>query len=138
MTVVIDASMALAWLFERQSLEEAERADALLLRCGHEAWCVPPLWHLEVLNALVVAERRGVLESERSDLFLERLGALPIDTDPSPAEVRRDALFELARRFKLSAYDAAYLELSLRLGAKLASFDRPLAQAAQAAGCALV
>ncbi|MFO8238022.1 MAG: type II toxin-antitoxin system VapC family toxin [Prochlorococcaceae cyanobacterium] len=137
MTLVLDASMALAWIFERESAVEAEQAQRLLDRCGAESWVVPALWHLEVANALVVAERRGVIQPELSGSFLERLDALPIDTEPELPSSRRDGRLSLARRYGLSIYDATYLELCLRLGARLASHDRRLLAAAQAAGVCL-
>ena len=40
----------------------------------------------------------------------------------------------LARRYRLSAYDAAYLELALRTGLPLATLDAGLAKAAATAG----
>jgi len=89
---------------------------------------------LEVGNALVVAERRGVIQETMSTAFLERLGALPIDTDPEPLTSSRIQLLTLARSHRLSVYDAAYLELSLRVGGRLASFDRRLRAATDAAG----
>lgn len=131
MTVVIDASMALAWVIERAEVEEAAQAEALLRCCGEELWWVPPLWHLEVINALVVAERRKVIGIRQSDPFLERLHALPIQTDPMPEEGCRRAVLSLARTLQLSAYDARYLELTQRLGARLATFDRRLRAAAE-------
>ena len=131
MTVVIDASMALAWVIERAQSDEAAQAEALLRRCGEETWWVPPLWHLEVINALVVAERRRVIESGQSDRFLHRLQALPIQTDGMPEESCRGAVLSLARATKLSAYDARYVELAQRLGARLATFDRRLHAAAE-------
>jgi hypothetical protein len=54
--VVIDASMALAWLFERQQPKDIEQANRLLGACGKSPWWVPSLWHQEVANALLVAE----------------------------------------------------------------------------------
>ena len=67
--LVIDASMALAWVFERQQPEDGLRASRLLSTCGNQPWWVPGLWHLEVANALLVAERPGVIRSSASDLF---------------------------------------------------------------------
>ena len=54
--VVIDASMALAWLFERQQPQDIEQANRLLGDCGESPRWVPSIWHLEVANALLVAE----------------------------------------------------------------------------------
>lgn len=130
--VVIDASMALAWLFERQQPKDIEQANRLLSACGVSPWWVPSIWHLEVANALLVAERRSVLPRAESDCFLARLGCLPILTDTDPLPARRPRILALARDQGLSSYDATYLELAQRLGASLASFDRQLNQAASA------
>ena len=138
MTLVLDASMALAWVFERQQAKDAARASQLLATCGEEPWWVPGLWQLEVANALLVAELRGLIEPEASDLFRARLASLPISCDDDTAQERQSRLVVLARCHGLSSYDATYLELAQRLGARLASFDRRLNQAATAAGVALV
>ena len=129
--LVMDASMALAWVFERQQPEDGLRASRLLSSCGNQPWWVPGLWHLEVANALLVAERRGVITSRASDLFRARLQALPIETDATPVQDSEPRVLAIARAQGLSSYDAAYLELAQRLGARLASFDRRLNEAAQ-------
>lgn len=136
--IVIDASMALAWLFERQQPIDRARANRLLAACGEVPWWIPGLWHLEVINALLVAERRSVLPQTDSDRFLSRLSNLPILTEAEPTSERRARILALARAHGLSSYAATYLELAQRLGAALASFDRQLNQAAQASGVPLV
>jgi predicted nucleic acid-binding protein len=130
--VVIDASMALAWLFERQQPQDIEQANRLLGTCGESPWWVPSIWHLEVANALLVAERRSVLPQAESDCFLAKLSSLPISTDTDPLPARRLRILALARNHGISSNDATYLELAQRLGATLASFDRQLNQAASA------
>ena len=135
--IVIDASMALAWVFERQQASDVARADQLLNSCGSQPWWVPALWHLEVANALLVAERRGVIQAHANDLFRNRLRALPITTDATPLPDSEPRIITLARAQGLSSYDASYLELAHRLGASLASFDARLNRAAEAVGVAL-
>lgn len=135
--IVIDASMALAWVFERQQPCDSERANRLLAACGEVPWWIPGLWHLEVANALLVAERRSVLPQLDSDRFLAHLNSLPITTDARATQERSSRILALARSHGLSSYDATYLELAQRLGAALASFDRQLNQAASAIGIAL-
>lgn len=137
MTLVIDASMALAWVFEREQTSDAARANRLLAACGDQAWWVPGLWHLEVVNALLVAERRRVIESSASDLFLARLSGLPICMDGDLGPEQQPRLTALARAHGLSSYDATYLDLAQRLGATLASFDRKLNQTAADLGVPL-
>jgi len=122
--------MALAWLFERQRPEESDRAEAVLAGCGAESWIVPVLWHLEITNALLVAERRGVISQEKSEHFLRRLLALPIETDDTAIASIRGPIEAIARTHCLTAYDATYLELAQRCSGSLASFDRKLMQAA--------
>jgi predicted nucleic acid-binding protein len=129
--------MALAWVFERQHPADARRASRLLQACGETPWWVPGLWHLEVTNALLVAERRSLLPQEDSDVFLARLNALPIQRDPDPSPDRRARILALARAHGLTSYDATYLELAQRLGAILASFDQQLNRAAASAGTGL-
>jgi predicted nucleic acid-binding protein len=137
LSLVVDASLTLAWVFERQSLHERQLADRLLDGLLIEEAFVPWIWHLEVANALLVAERRGVLTQARSTDFLARLGALPIRTDPASPLETTERITSLGRSFQLSSYDASYLELALRLGLGLASFDRALLVAASAAGVAV-
>ena len=124
--IVVDASVALAWLLED---EDDPRANRILDRLAEDVALVPQLWHLETRNALIAAERRGRL-SERE--VKERLGALnsiPIQTDDEPDF---QAAFDLARKHGLSFYDALYLELAKRRDAELATLDRALGRAATA------
>jgi predicted nucleic acid-binding protein len=137
LTLVIDASMALAWVFERQQANDAARASQLLAACGEDPWWVPGLWHLEVANALLVAERRSLIAPADSDLFLSRLSGLPLQTDGDAEKAHQSQVITLARAHGLSSYDATYLDLAHRLGAALASFDRRLNQAAGSLGVAL-
>jgi len=89
---------------------------------------VPSLWWFEIRNVLLVAERRQRLTGAESDEFLAELARLPIEIDREPVSAE---VLALGRRFKLSAYDAAYLELALRRQATLATFDAALAAAAR-------
>ena len=47
---------------------------------------------------------------------------------------RQEIIMALGRQFQLSAYDATYLELAMRTGSTLATFDTRLAGAMQRAG----
>ncbi|MDP2810119.1 MAG: type II toxin-antitoxin system VapC family toxin [Rhodocyclaceae bacterium] len=135
--LVLDASLALAWFFEREKPAEAERADRVLVTIASTKIIVPSLWHIEVANALLVGERRKVATRAQVDDYLTRLDRLSIavdDDDNVLHAVRRDSILELAREHKLTTYDATYLELSLRTGAVLATFDMPLADAMRRAG----
>jgi predicted nucleic acid-binding protein len=132
--LVLDASAALAWIFERTDPAEAERAQLVLTTLEDRQAIVPDLWHIEVINALVTGQRRRVVSVSKAMNFLSRLDGLPIETDAAPVSERKAQIFALAREYSLSAYDATYLDLALRTGAALVSFDRRLTQAQNKAG----
>lgn len=123
----------MAWLFDEDRSAEAVRLLGLL---DHDGAVVPSLWHLEIANTLLIAERRRQIDATVSARFLDFLAALPIRTDtsfPSAADAHA-----LATQYALTACDAAYLALAAREAVALATFDRALARAADAAGVALV
>lgn len=129
---VLDCSVAVSWCFED---ERAPFADSLLdlLADGGEA-VVPSLWHLEIANAMLAAERRKRITRVASVRFLEHLNALPIVCDPEIATRATGSVFSLAGEYGLSVYDAAYLELAIRKGIPMATLDRALAAAADRCG----
>jgi len=134
MSLVLDASAALAWIFERADPEEVALADQLLDELASQAVRVPALWHIEIANALLVAERRGVAKEARVADYLQRLLQLPIITDDAEISRRQEIIMALGRQFQLTAYDATYLELAMRTGSVLATFDTKLAGAMHQAG----
>jgi predicted nucleic acid-binding protein len=126
---VLDASVAVAWCFDDES---TPGAWALLDRLRRAPGHVPALWALEIGNILLGAERRRRITRARTTEFLEILGELDIRVDPDlPGRAFRDVL-PLARERRLTTYDAAYLELAMRLGVPLATKDTALARAATA------
>jgi predicted nucleic acid-binding protein len=132
---VLDASVALAWCFED---ETTPATDAVLERLSDEEAAAPALWRLEVANGLAMAERRGrlsVAALARSVALLQRL-AITIDAEGFDRAFRD--LLDLARSERLTVYDAAYLELALRLGVPLASKDKSLRTAAGRLGVSLL
>ena len=126
--LVLDASVANAWIFEDESHPRADAALADVLNIGG---FVTRHWHLEVRNALIVGERRGRISLRDSIRGLLYLSGLSLQTD---TEADLDAAFGLARLYGLSMYDAMYLELALRKRLPLATLDRGLERAALAAG----
>lgn len=90
---------------------------------------VPMLWHWEVRNAIIMAERRGRISAEQALRHQADITALPIAIDIKPDWPRT---MELARTHGLTVYDASYLALALSLGVQLATLDRALARAATA------
>ena len=124
--------MTLTWLFDD---EDQPGAGATLERLKEDGAVVPQLWHLEIRNALLSAERRGRISLEEIDERLHALNGLPIQTDGEPSY---PSTFDLARKHGLSFYDALYLELAKRLGAELATLDRALGRAAVSEGVPLL
>jgi predicted nucleic acid-binding protein len=132
---VIDASVALAWCFD----DEASPASrALLDRMEGASAEVPSLWHLELANALAVAERNRRITPARTSEFVALISGLPIVVDERTPDRALDSVLHLARSEKLSAYDASYLELAMRRGVPLATKDARLAEAARRAGVILL
>jgi len=128
---VLDASTALAWCFDD---EATAPAASTLERLRDAEAVVPPLWLLELANGLVVAERRGRLTRAESTRFLGLVRELPIRIDQTATLDLASSVMDLARDYELSAYDAAYLELALRLGQPLATLDGRLRSAADRVG----
>ena len=131
-TLVLDASMAVAWCFEDETTALTE-AVFDNLTSGAQA-IAPALWPYEVANSLAVAERRKRINLAGIEHFLERLARFPISIDPGgPGRVFGHVL-SIAREHDLSVYDAAYVELAVRSGLPLATLDRNLRAAAKATG----
>ncbi len=135
MPFVIDASVALAWHFDD---EPSDYADRVLERLREDQSLVPAIWLLEVANALVVAERRGRLTSAKVARAVELFLELPISPQDIVAPLALGPVLDLARAQGLSAYDAAYLELAMREGLPLATQDGRLRAAAGRVGVPLV
>jgi predicted nucleic acid-binding protein len=125
MPFVVDASITLAWAFD----EVHPKAVLARERLRTDEALVPSLWWFELRNALVMGERRGRLTERDTAFFLRSIGRLAVGVDRVPDET---AVLTLARRHRLTVYDAAYLELALRETLPLATLDGALAGAAQA------
>jgi predicted nucleic acid-binding protein len=95
---------------------------------------VPALWSLEIANAVLVGERRKRLRQPEIRRFTSLLEGLSLVQDMQPVGAYVNNVLPLARKYSLSAYDAAYLELSIRRGAPLATLDGKLQKAAKHAG----
>jgi predicted nucleic acid-binding protein len=127
MALVIDASVTLGWYFPDENNATAEAARR---QFATDKAVAPGLWWYEIRNALIAGERWGRIDAAQTAEILAQLDALPIQLDREPDG---NAILALARAHRLTFYDAAYLELAHRLGARLATLDRQLAAAARAA-----
>lgn len=134
MILVLDASMAVAWLLKRRDPDEAALAARALDTVRDAGALIPALWHSDVANAILLGERQRIIVTADSASFLATLSLLEIiQDDASPATLTVQIL-QVGRAHNLTAYDAAYLELALRTGRTVATFDRKLAEAARIAG----
>ncbi|MGC2413610.1 MAG: type II toxin-antitoxin system VapC family toxin [Stellaceae bacterium] len=125
MPFVLDASIVHDWAFD----ELHPTANTVRERLHVESAVAPSLWWFEVRNGLVMAERRGQVAEQQTANFLREILRLSITLDRSPNEV---SVLDLARRHRLTVYDAAYLELAIREGLPLATLDTALMRAARA------
>lgn len=121
----------MAWVFRD---EPSAEADAALEQVTVFGGVAPALWWVEVRNVLLIAERRGRLTPQDTSVALRAIEELHISLDHAPDGV---AVLQLARAHRLTAYDAMYLELSIRQQRPLATLDRKLSTAAQVEGVLL-
>jgi predicted nucleic acid-binding protein len=129
--LVIDASILVAWFLDERSDPTVEAAFDMVARVETLA---PILFYYEIRNALLVSERRNRVTEAMSGAFLRDLGLLPIRLKPTGDDAM---LMALARKRRLTVYDASYLELAKREALPLATLDRDLGKAAIAEGVAL-
>ena len=126
---MLDACAVIAWAFR----EEGASLDALITKVTEESAVVPAHWLLEVVNALLMGERCGRIKPGQREEILAHIIQLPIRVDEETSLRGWREIPELAVRHGLTAYDAAYLELALRLDVPLATLDQDLARAARTA-----
>jgi len=134
MRTILDASMTMAWQLRRVEKGEAALAQKALKAVESHGAAVPSLWYSEVANALLVAERAHVLTAQDSAIFLDDLHRLEITADTASLQAIQPSVLALGRAWSLTGYDAVYLELVMRTGGTLATFDRKLAAATRKAG----
>jgi predicted nucleic acid-binding protein len=128
---VIDNSVVMSWCFED---EVNPYADTVLesLRDG-EAF-VPGIWPLELGNVLLVAERKKRIGEASAVRFLELVIGLPLTVEQEAPQRTLAEIVSLARKLKLSTYDASYLDLAMRLGLPMSTLDVSIRKAAKRLG----
>jgi predicted nucleic acid-binding protein len=129
MSFVLDNSGVTGWYLPGQANAYTQ---AIAERLEADRVLVPAIWQLELANVLKTACTRGKLSIAAARKILDVLSTLPIEVDSSPAPGQRQML-ELAMRHNLSSYDAAYLDLAVRLGLPIATQDAEPKAAAQTA-----
>lgn len=129
--LVLDASTVLTWCFPDEKAQKAQEISDLI--STGETISVPAFWRHELLNALLVGERRKRITPELIQAFIEELNMLAVKVDAqTTAATVFSVTYSLCRKHRLTAYDAAYLELAIRENQALATVDDDLRQAALA------
>jgi predicted nucleic acid-binding protein len=133
---VVDASVVLTWCFADESSALAQKVG-LMFKQGDSA-ITPSFWPHEVLNALLVGEKRKRISRDLIQTFLGDLETLPILLQDLPADAVFDRIQSLSLEHGLTAYDAAYLDLAKSNGLSLATLDEDLIRACRRADVGLV
>jgi len=129
---VLDNSVAMRWCFESAA---HPYADSVLSRLATgDAAMVPVLWFYEASAVLSRAQNTGALAAIRAAEFITELKSLNITADDAGVARVFTDVHRLALSYQLTSYDAAYLELAIRLNLPLATLDEELARAGRAAG----
>ena len=129
MSHVVDCSITLPWFLE----DERTKFTDQMLNAIHEIeYWAPSLWRFEMVNGLLMAERRKRIDRAWRIESVDQAARLKVRVDsvqPSMA-----AVATLADRHGLTAYDAIYLELAMRQKFGLITQDRDLVRAADSEG----
>lgn len=138
MSLVLDNSVAMLWLLPQSNPAGMALADKVLTQLQNDGAMAPSLWTLEAANVIAKCQRLGKITQAQASAFVALLEGLGIEIDASTSQRALHDTLDLARQFRLSAYDAAYLELALREQLPLATLDDALQNAAREAGVALI
>ncbi len=133
MPFVIDNSVVSGWYIKEQA---THYTAAILERLKNDTAHTPALWLLELANVARTSVIRGKFMPEQAADAVALMTNLPITVDRTV--VSADALLALALRYNISSYDAAYLDLAMRLQLPIAAKDGALRNAAEAAGVGVV
>jgi predicted nucleic acid-binding protein len=131
LTIVLDASLTVATMVVEHRTADAQAA---MIEAGGRPIWVPSLWRLEVANVFRTLVRKGVVAPRLVDECLADLSRMSIMLDPHTDARAWTETLALSREEELTIYDAAYLELALRLDATLLTLDTQLTAAARGRG----
>jgi predicted nucleic acid-binding protein len=129
--LVLDCSVALSWYFED---EQSPFVMQIMDRVIEDGAVVPAIWRYEIANCFQSAIRRRRIDALYRDESLKSLISLDIEIEAESLDQVWTRVAILAGQYRLSVYDAAYLELAQRRALPLATLDEALAQAAREAG----
>ena len=134
---VLDASVTIRWALQDGSLADRNYADQVLDSFDAAFATVPALWYTETIHVLRCAEDEGMIGESALTGFIYQLGQLPIELDMAAPAGLQVAGAAVSREFRLSGYDAQYLELARRHSVPLATLDKDLRKAAKKAGVSI-
>jgi len=126
---VVDNSVVVAWLYAGQATAYTER---LLESSGANTLHTCFIWPAEFANVATVMVKRGILTDALGTQMVQMADTLNLAVDPQACDL--GALYQISRRYGLSAYDASYLELAMRMNLPLATRDVALMNASQSLG----
>ena len=127
MPIVLDANVAVDWFLPNMN----DVASAALDLVVADGAVVPALWRWEVQDVLRRLDLAGKL-TQKVDIIRDELRQLPITVDDELTSVFGDEA-TVSARYNLTVYDAAYLELAIRLHVPLATDDHGLVAAVEMA-----
>jgi predicted nucleic acid-binding protein len=130
---VLDNSVAMRWHLESEKTTDQKYSESVLQSLTYSNAFVPNLCHLEAVNVLLGAEKMGDTSLGEIERFIAQLEDLPLYVDSLTANKSFSRTMALARAYKLSSYNAAYLELALRKGLSIATLDKGIVKAAKKA-----
>ena len=131
---ILDASVTIRWAMQDGSITDRAYADAVLDSFDVTCATVPALWYTEIVHILRCAGDAGEFGESAFTNFIYQLGQLPIERDAAAPSRVQLTVAAISREFKLSGYDAQYLELARRLSLPFATLDKDLRKAAKKAG----
>ena len=134
MSIVLDCSIVLAWYLPD---EEEANATAALHYVTQNGGMVPFLFKTEIASGFIMAMRRNRIDSSFSNQAFEEIPMLQLNFDVEGLKEVWGLTSELADQYRLTIYDAIYLELAKRKRLPLATLDRSLKRAAIEAGVKL-
>ena len=135
---VLDASIAVAWCFPGDPAEDTPYSRHILELLATQDAVVPEIWAFEVANSIFVSfSKRGRITERQIQEYLQRLKALPISVESCDLWLNV-GLEVQSRKWNLTPYDAAYLDLAVRKNIPLATADGDLRRVARAEGIEIV
>lgn len=123
-TFVLDCSVAITWCFKE---ERNEYSKFVLNYCIKYGAIVPPLWKLEITNALLASEKRNRLHIADTVKFIDLYNSLPLNISNFNFSIHE--ITQAARSNNLTTYDTTYLLTAMHEGLHIATNDKALIKA---------